>query len=365
MAVAESTGSTGKTAGAARREGYPELTPAFTWVTLFLGTWGFLGSVVDINAHNHGFVDETFLTPFHFLMYSGVAANGLFYVIMQFRNVGRGHSLMKALPKEYLLSFAGVFVFGVGGVFDLIWHGLFGFEAGVDSLVSPSHLVLVVGGMLFISGPLRSFLSQGRSEGSWSELFPPIASALQLFTIGTLFTIYTNVWAQLSRYVVPDAPLDMAYELFDSLRPLHAYTVAGVLIPAALMVGTLLFLRQRMVLPFGTVTLMLLVNALIMLYVRWQWNNVHLVVLLAPLLAGMLGDWLLTRSPGNLQIVDLRRFAFLVPFVYMISLFIILQLTAGSIWWTEHMWVGVSFMAGATGLGMSALLTPKALPQAS
>ena len=60
MAVAESTGSTGKTAGTARREGYPELTPAFTWVTLFLGIWGFLGSVVDINAHNHGFVDETF-----------------------------------------------------------------------------------------------------------------------------------------------------------------------------------------------------------------------------------------------------------------------------------------------------------------
>ena len=358
MAVAESTGSTGKTAGTARREGYPELTPAFTWIALFLSMWTFFGSVVDINAHNHGEVDDSFFTPTHFLLYSGVAANGLFYVIAQYRNVSRGHSLMKALPKEYLLSFAGVLIFGVGGVFDLFWHEIFGFEAGVDALVSPSHLVLLVGGMLFISGPLRSFLSQGRSEGSWSEFFPPIASALQLFTIGTLFTLYTNVWTQLDRYVVPEV-------ILDSQRPIHAYTVAGVLIPAALMVGTLLFLRQRMVLPFGAVTCILLVNALIMLYIRWQWNNVHLVVLLAPLLAGLLGDWLLTRSPGNLRIVDLRRFAFLVPFVYMISLFIILQLTAGSIWWTEHMWLGVSFMAGAVGLGMSALLTPKALPQAS
>ncbi len=152
MAVGERLGSASKPAKATRREGYPELTPAFTWVTLFLGIWGFLGSVVDINAHNHGFVDETFLTPFHFLMYSGVAANGLFYVIMQYRNVGRGHSLMKALPKEYLLSFVGVLVFGIGGVFDLFWHEIFGFEAGVDALVSPSHLVLLVGGMLFISG---------------------------------------------------------------------------------------------------------------------------------------------------------------------------------------------------------------------
>ena len=358
MAVAESTGSTDKTAGTARREGYPELTPAFTWVTLFLGIWGFLGSVVDINAHNHGFVDETFLTPFHFLMYSGVAANGLFYVIMQYRNVGRGHSLMKALPKEYLLSFAGVLIFGVGGVFDLFWHEIFGFEAGVDALVSPSHLVLLVGGMLFISGPLRSFLSQGRSEGSWSELFPPIASALQLFTIGTLFTLYTNVWTQLDRYVVPEV-------ILDSQRPLHAYTVAGVLIPAALMTGTLLFLRQRMVLPFGTVTLMLLVNALIMFYIRLQWTSPHAVVLLAPVIAGLLGDWLLSRPPIGSPIIALRQFAFVVPFVCMISLFVILQLNAGSIWWTEHMWVGVSFMAGAVGLGMSALLTTRELPQAS
>lgn len=68
-------------------------------------------------------------------MYSGVAANGLFYALVQFRNVGRGHSLMQALPREYLLSFAGVLLFGLGGVFDFIWHALFGVETMVDALV--------------------------------------------------------------------------------------------------------------------------------------------------------------------------------------------------------------------------------------
>ncbi len=357
MAVGERLGSAGKAEGTKRREGFPELTPAFTWTTLVLGLWGFLGSVVDINAHNHGFVDDSFFTPFHLLLYSGVAANGLFYVIMQFRNVGRGHSLLQALPKEYLLCFAGVLLFGLGGVFDLIWHELFGFEAGVDSLVSPSHLVLVVSGMMFISGPLRAFLAQGKSEGSWSELFPPITSALQLFTIGTLFTLYTNVWTQLDRYVVPEVVL-------DNLRPLHAYTVAGVLIPAALLTGTLLFLRQRMLLPTGAVTFLLFTNALIMFYIRLDWNSPHAATLLAAVIAGLMGDWLLARPVGGSPIIALRRFAFLVPFVYMFSLFVILQLNA-SIWWTTHMWVGVSFMAGVVGLGMSALLTPKPLPQTS
>ncbi|MCY3718286.1 MAG: hypothetical protein OXG07_01855 [Anaerolineaceae bacterium] len=340
-----------------RREGYPELTPAFTWTALVLGLWVFFGSVVDINAHNHGFVDDTFFTPFHLLLYSGVAANGLFYVIAQFRNVGRGHSLMKALPKEYLLSFAGVLLFGIGGVFDLAWHEIFGFEEGVDALVSPSHLLLVVAGMMFISGPLRSFLSQGKSTGGWSELFPPIASATAILTIGTLFTLYTNVWTQLSHYVTPEI-------VIDSPRPLQAYTVAGVLIPAALMAGTIIFLRQRVVLPFGAVTFVFLANALIMLYIRWEWNQVHVPVLLAPIIAGLLGDWLLARPERGSHVIALRQFAFVVPAVYMLALFILLQLTGGGIWWTEHMWPGVSLMAGAAGLGVAALLTTKPYPQA-
>ena len=45
-------------------------------------------------------------------------------------------------------------------------------------------------------------------------------------------------------------------------------------------------------------------------------------------------------------------------------MFVILQLTAG-MWWSIHMWLGVSFMAGAVGVGMSSLLTTRELPQAA
>ena len=343
-----------RASGTTRREGYPAVTPAFTWTALALGVWVLLGAVVDINAHNHDAVDDTFFTPWHLLMYSGVAANGLFYVIMQFRNVSRGHSLMKALPREYLLSFAGVLLFGLGGVFDLVWHELFGFESGIDALVSPSHLVLVLSGILFKSGPLRSFLAQDKPQASWLQRMPPVISALAVLMLATLFTGFVNIWSQVDRYV--------SHDVSGSLKLIEAYTVAGVLITATLMTGTLLFLRQRMALPLGSVTFVLFGNALAMLYIRYQWTSPHLIVLLAPLLAGLLGDWLLARPPGGSQIVALRRFAFLVPFVMMFSLFVILQLTA-TLWWTTHMWVGVSCMAGAAGLGLAGLMKAQDLPQ--
>ncbi len=355
MVVQEGLASGTKAAGAGRREGYPAVTPAFTWTALALGVWVLLGAIVDIHAHNHGQVDETFFTPFHLLMYSGIAANGLFYVVMQYRYVARGHRLLQALPKAYLLSFGGVLLFGVGGVFDLIWHTLFGFEAGIEALVSPAHLLLALSGLLFMSGPLRSFLAQGESGQGWKVLFPPLTSALMALTLATLFTGFNNVWSQVDRYVALDP---------DSNRRLaEAYTVATVLMPAALMTGALLFLRRRMVLPVGAVTYLLFTNALIMFFIRLEDTAPHAPVLLAPLLAGVAGDWLLAREPGS-PLPALRQGAFAVPFIMTFGLFVILQSGAG-IWWSTHMWIGVSFMAGAVGLALAGLVLAEDLPQPS
>lgn len=355
MATEGRIASAAKAAGRTRREGYPGLTPAFTWTALALAVWVRAGSIVDINAHNHGFVDESFFTPFHLLMYSGVAANALFYAVVQFRNVGRGYSMRQALPREYLLSFVGVLLFGLGGVFDFIWHALFGVETSIDALVSPSHLLLFFSALLFMTGPLRSYLAGDRTQRGWLHLFPPIVSALLVLTTGTLITLFANVWTQLDRYV--------AMAGAESLPAAEAITVAGVLLPVVLMTATLLYLRQRAVLPFGAVTFVVFANALIMLYIRWQWTSEHVVALLAALIAGLAGDWLLTRPDGGSPLVMLRRFAFLLPFLMVFSLFVILQLSA-TIWWNTHMWLGVSLLAGGLGLGMSALLTPQEIPPA-
>src|SRR6266702_774121 len=38
----------------------------------------------------------------------------------------------------------------------MLWHIAFGVEADVESLISPSHLVLAVGSTLMLTGPLRA-----------------------------------------------------------------------------------------------------------------------------------------------------------------------------------------------------------------
>ncbi|MCY4526541.1 MAG: hypothetical protein OXB89_08015 [Anaerolineaceae bacterium] len=122
-------------------------------------------------------------------------------------------------------------------------------------------------------------------------------------------------------------------------------------------------LPQEYLLPFGAVTFLVVANALIMLYVRWQWTRDHAVVLLAALIAGLAGDWRLTRSGGSSPLVMLRRFAFVAPFLPIFSLFVILQLSA-TIWWNTHLWPGVSLLAGAPGLVLGVLLTQGELPAA-
>jgi len=128
-----------------------------------LALWFVVGLFVDGWAHNHGKVDNTFFTPYHALLYSGILATGLFLGITQYRNIGKGHAFSRALPYGYNLSLVGVALFFVGGGFDLVWHTLFGFEANLSTLLSPSHLVLATAGFLILSGPLRSACRVRRS----------------------------------------------------------------------------------------------------------------------------------------------------------------------------------------------------------
>ena len=118
---------------------------------------GFLtvgGLFVDIGGHLRHDVD-TFFTWQHALFYSGLV---LLCVIvggeaLRRRREGQG------LPAGYALSAAGLFLFFVAGALDMGNHLIFGFEAGFDALLSPTHQLLAVALLLIVAGPLRSVSS--------------------------------------------------------------------------------------------------------------------------------------------------------------------------------------------------------------
>jgi len=57
----------------------------------------------------------------------------------------RGAPWGRALPPGYGLSLAGAGVFAASGVGDLLWHLLFGIEARMEALLSPTHVGLTLG----------------------------------------------------------------------------------------------------------------------------------------------------------------------------------------------------------------------------
>ena len=119
---------------------------AFDWAMSALGAVFVGGLFLDGWAHTHGRVDETFFTPWHAVLYSGYLLTAGFLVATLFRNAAQGYPWRRALPPGYGLSVIGAALWVIGGPGDLLWHELFGFEANVEALLSPAHLVLALGG---------------------------------------------------------------------------------------------------------------------------------------------------------------------------------------------------------------------------
>lgn len=331
------------------RAGYPASTVFFDLLsTVFAGVF-IVGLFIDGESHLSGNVDNTFFTSSHALLYAGVAAVGLLLTLTQFRNVSRGYAWMKALPQGYLLSLMGVVLFFVGGGFDFIWHDMFGFEANNEALLSPAHLWLAGAALFFLTGPLRS--AWRRRLSGWVELFPLVLSLALLLSALTFFTMYAN-------------PMTQA-EMYANLRPsggtLFAWDVtaiATVFVPAMLISWIVLFAIRRWQLPFGALLFIFALNAGLQFYL--QTSEFGLVVVGAAV-AGLIGDLLLAwLKPSAERPLLLRVFAFALPIIYFMIYFGIL-LTTRRVWWSIHMWMGVTLIAGFIGLLMSYLLVAPAI----
>jgi Tol biopolymer transport system component len=162
------------------------------WAMTILSMWLIGGFYVDLWAHRHGRVDDTFLTPWHALLYAGAATFGLTLGVIFARNVRRGVPLRRALPRPYLVSLLGALAFVVTGGFDLLWHSLVGFEVDVEALLSPAHLALAASGMLMLGGPVRSIWSRAAAGGSWRGQGPAVIGLALMLSVFAAFTQYAH-----------------------------------------------------------------------------------------------------------------------------------------------------------------------------
>lgn len=335
------------------RANYPAGSLRFDLWIAFVGLWFIVGLFVDGTAHNHGAVDDTFFTPYHALLYSGVLAAGITLAYTQYRNVSRGYAFTRALPRGYALSLIGAILFFAAGGFDMVWHEMFGFEASLEALISPAHLLLATAGLLILTGPLRSMWQRTHLAPTWATMLPMILTFTLLLSVVTFFLQFAYAFTSPWGYTGSPSPR----WLFNVLG------VASIIIPAAVIMTALLFMVRRWRLPFGTITFILTLNTFGMMVLQFEDNANSFHLMLAPVIAGLVGDLILRYMPATrANPVGLRVFGFVVPFVLFLAFFALL-ITAHGTWWRIHMWLGSCFFAGVTGFILSYLVYPPALPE--
>lgn len=319
----------------------------YSWIITGLSLWLIGGIHLDAWAH-HQFELETFFTPWHGVLYSGFLALAIVLSATFIRNLKQGHVWQEAMPAGYEFALLGVLIFLAGGLGDMLWHITFGIEVNIEALLSPTHLLLAVGGGLMITGPLRAAWWQTSPRVSWAAL----TSLALLLALLTFFTAYASPLSE-GQFARGLAPTGAPASQYLS----EAVGVAGILIQTVLMVGVLLLAIRRWTLPFGSLTLLLTLSTLLTVSVHADWSLLPLATL-----TGLAGDALIHQwKPSAARRAAFRRLAFVLPVIFFSLYFATLALSGG-LWWKIHVWAGAIVLSGIVGWLLSYAFVPPDQP---
>ena len=351
-------------------DGIPTVSPMTTWrtiprprlsrpeelLTVAFGAWLIAGLFVDGWAHNND-KPETFFTPWHLMFYSGFGASAAWICSRVWRHRG--------IPAGYGLGVVGVALFAAGGVADLIWHSIFGIEVDLEALLSPSHTVLFVGALLFLTSPLRaawSDPSNGRTATMHGILPALVSTVLATATVAFFFMEFAPflsnaATAEPYRFVTTVLGREGLGEWMTEELQLEGF--ASVLITTVILMTPTLLLLRRWLLPFGSLTMLFgTVTALTSAIEGFDMGETAA----AGLVAGVAGDLLVRRlRPSPSRPGALRTVAALVPAVLWLAYFGLLA-AFYSVGWSVELWAGITGTAALTGVGLTLLVAPPAVP---
>lgn len=331
----------------AQRDGYATGGAAFDWGMIAVSTWLVAGGFSDAWAHNHLPLDN-FFTPWHATLYSGVLAVTIFLLVNYLRNVRRGYSWKRALPPGYGFSLIGAGLFILSGLGDMLWHIAFGIELSIDGALSPTHVAAFLSSVIVLSGPFRA---------AWKRIYKdstPTLLALLPMLLSLLYSVgMITLISQFSHPFVYTMASDPQQDPFGAT----ALSVVGILFQTSILLGAILLAIRRWRLPFGALTLLITLNIAMLSFMQDTYVLI-LPAFVAGLIADVLNWWL---RPSIQHPHSLRLFSFAVPVALYLLYFLTLKLTSG-VYWTIHLWLGTTLVAGMVGFMLSYLLLPPAVP---
>ena len=339
----------------------PQRRTNYDLVTMLLALWMVGGVFIDGWAHiNLPSTEETFFTPWHGVLYSGFAAVAAWMVLPVLRS--RSSRLTAAIRPGYGLAFVGLIVFGAGGIGDGIWHEVFGIEVGVDALLSPTHLLLLAGGILVLTSPVRAAWVAPARSPDFAAFLPALLSVTLTTSLLSFFFAYAWGGFDLTpATAVPAAALD---ENAAGHREAELVIAAGILarlLTTVLLVAPLLLIVKRWRPPVGTATILFTVVSALLFGLS---DDISIALLAAPVVAGVAADvWLSRRGQTATSHWWAYGFAAGIAFTMWSAHFAAMALTHG-VGWTPELWGGAIALSVLAAVGMAVLAFPPKIPDA-
>jgi len=304
-----------------------------------LAAWTIIGIFVDAFKHSTDPGLETFWTPWHALFYSGFLANSAWLVHLSLRRRTATGTIFDWAPRAHRLALIGVVLFATGGVGDAIWHSVFGVETSLDALLSPTHIVLWLGGLAIVSTPLRAAWSdRGHDDAASLAMFAPILASLTL-TLSIVAFFLTYAWQLVDRSLPLQRYFPGGGGEFEA-----AYGVVSIIVTTAVMMTALLLPARRWRLPFGSVTILFGAVTLLMAL----GFDKDLIALPAAIAAGLKADILSASGQPR------RVIAAATPAVLWLVYFFLVGQAAPGLAWPPEIWIGATIFAVLVGVGIDA-----------
>ncbi len=306
--------------------------------TAFFSVWAIIGLYLDGWAHIHD-KPESFFSPWHGVLYSGVGAAVAYFAF-------REYILRKPSAVSDRLLTAGFIVFATGAGLDFAWHEIFGIEVGLEALLSPTHLMLLTGGVLMVSYPVRAAASRpGPRKVSFPGLFAVIvsltitAALVQFFMQFFAAHRFGGLW-----------PSGMGQELFE------VGAIGAVFVTNAILLAATFIAVRRWDTPLGTFALMygVIATGVTGMFEFNVWQHIP-----AAIASGLFADLLVKALRPSIE----RRnqalvFAALIPLV-MWGLWLGAMHIAFGVRWSIDLWAGTVYLSVLEGVGLAVLAFPK------
>ncbi len=335
-----------------------ERTPSWgvQLTTALLSTWVLGGLFLDGWAHAELPQLETFFTPWHAVLYSGLLATAGWIAL----HCVLGRRRRGVIPAGYGLGLAGAGLFGIAGLSDLGWHTAFGIEESLAALLSPPHLALGLAAALMITTPARSAWRSGGGDvrPSLADFLPVLLSVTLLTLAAAFFLAYANAF-HAGVAAAADASRSAAQPGGEG-DPRQVMELATVLITNVLLIVPLLVMLSRWRLPFGAVTILFVAVAT---FSTSQHGFAAGELILAAVVGGLVGDTLiavLAPTPGRPG--AFRAVAIGTPAALWLAYFAVTAIFS-DLAWPAELWAGAVGLSALTGLGLSLLASPPATPE--